>query len=304
MKKSFVIKVFSMLLTLAVVSSVHERIVAAEPIIPVTISAQELCAATASYSPFKLSYLADGILGTAGATTTGIVFFMQKKNDFPRWNGTLYDASTVNTFDKWAMNPYNKTLDNVGTATCALDLAVLPLTVFATQSFCGNFLAAEWLTLSTMYVESFLLSYGIKGLMKMSMLWVRPYMYFEGYPDDVFDNSDFEFSWPSGHTTNAFLGAVFTSCVFAWYYPTSSWRIPITCTSLLIAASTGVLRMMSGNHFLTDVLTGAAIGSLCGFIVPFVHHLSAERSGFAGDTSSQKPEVAVTPYGVTVKLFL
>ena len=138
----------------------------------------------------------------------------------------------------------------------------------------------------------------------MSMLRVRPYMYFEATLMMCLITVILNFSWPSGHTTNAFLGAVFTSCVFAWYYPTSSWRIPITCTSLLIAASTGVLRMMSGNHFLTDVLTGAAIGSLCGFIVPFVHHLSAERSGFAGDTSSQKPEVAVTPYGVTVKLFV
>ena len=38
-----------------------------------------------------------------------------------------------------------------------------------------------------------------------------------------------------------------------------------------MAAVTGALRMASGNHFFTDVITGAVIGTACVFLVPFLH---------------------------------
>lgn len=277
----------------------------ADGAVSISIPDRELCAATSAYSPFAFDSIADSLIATAGISTTAVTLFLQNNNDFPRWNGTLYDASTVNVFDRWAMMPYNKTIDTVATVSCGLSLAVIPGTLFATEALLKNLPASDFATTAIMYAESFLLSYGIKGLLKTNVLRVRPYMYFDGYPTDALSNSDFEFSFPSGHTTNAFLGAVFTSCVFAWYYPTSAWRIPITCVSLGIACATGVMRVMSGNHFVTDVLAGAALGSLCGFVVPFVHHLIAEKKYSAQKNETvQKFATSVSPFGVNFKLYL
>ena len=282
--------------------------VAAEGVMNVSIPDTEKCSATQTYSPFELSVWPDVGFAVTGLSTSAITFYLQKKNDFPRWDGTLYDASTVNDFDRWAMKPYNKTLDYVATGTCAVDLAVLPISVFATEALVGNLPKGDWGTTAIMYAEAFLLSYGIKGLLKTSLLRVRPYMYFDGYPEDAIANSDFEFSCPSGHTTNAFLGAVFTSYVFAEYYPNSKWRIPVTCISLGIAAATGVLRVMSGNHFVSDVLAGAALGSFCGFIVPFVHHLISQKQNESVSDGTgveqNKYSYTVTPLGIDFKLYL
>ncbi len=46
----------------------------------------------------------------------------------------------------------------------------------------------------------------------------------------------------------------------------------VWATSLPMAAATGYLRIAADKHYLTDVLTGALIGSAVGFLVPFAFH--------------------------------
>jgi membrane-associated phospholipid phosphatase len=40
---------------------------------------------------------------------------------------------------------------------------------------------------------------------------------------------------------------------------------------LLLAATVGTLRVLSGKHFPTDVLTGAVVGSALGWLIPELH---------------------------------
>lgn len=62
------------------------------------------------------------------------------------------------------------------------------------------------------------------------------------------------FSFPSGHTITAFAVAL----DLGRFYP---HLLPFLCFA---AASVGVSRVVLGVHYLTDVLAGAAIGSLLG----------------------------------------
>jgi len=64
-------------------------------------------------------------------------------------------------------------------------------------------------------------------------------------------------SFPSGHTTVAFAAAT----VFAMEYKNTPW-VPVVSYSA--AGLIGASRITENKHWLTDVLTGATLGYLCG----------------------------------------
>ncbi|HEV8507736.1 MAG TPA: phosphatase PAP2 family protein [Chitinophagaceae bacterium] len=63
-------------------------------------------------------------------------------------------------------------------------------------------------------------------------------------------------SFPSGHTTTAFIGAEMMNQEFGWRSP---WY---SVAGYTMATATGVLRVMNNRHWLSDVITGAGIGIL------------------------------------------
>ena len=64
-----------------------------------------------------------------------------------------------------------------------------------------------------------------------------------------------QFSFPSGHSITAFSVAVSLSV----FYPAAALGL------LFCAASVAVSRIVLGMHFLSDVIAGAAIGTLLGY---------------------------------------
>jgi len=64
------------------------------------------------------------------------------------------------------------------------------------------------------------------------------------------------FSFPSGHSTTAFAAAL----AFGSFYP------EIMPWLLLLAANVAISRVIVGMHFLSDVLAGAGMGALLGYI--------------------------------------
>ena len=63
-------------------------------------------------------------------------------------------------------------------------------------------------------------------------------------------------SFPSGHTTTAFVGAEMMNQEFGWRSP---WY---SVAGYSMATATGVLRVMNNRHWLSDVIAGAGIGIL------------------------------------------
>jgi membrane-associated phospholipid phosphatase len=106
-------------------------------------------------------------------------------------------------------------------------------------------------------------------IVKYAVGRARPYVWM-GNPGLYSDARDENLSFFSGHTTLAFAVAVSAGTIFLMQgMPGAGW---ILGGGLALAAFTGYLRMGAEQHYLTDVLTGAAVGSLVGFAVPFLFH--------------------------------
>lgn len=78
-------------------------------------------------------------------------------------------------------------------------------------------------------------------------------------------------SFPSGHTTTAFVGA---HILYKEYKNTSPW---IGVCGYVAATTVGSFRMINQRHWLSDVVTGAGIGILCAelsyVMLPFYQRL-------------------------------
>ena len=233
----------------------------------------------------------EGIQLGLGAVLSGSALVCDKFVDIKKneYNPDDWKKSDIAVMDQLFMRPYSKPLHIVGTGTMALAMAT-PV-IFAIMP------SSEWLTIGVMYAETLLIANGIKEWTKLLVYRARPYMYFDDYPQDKLEDGDWNCSFPSGHTTFAFAGAAFTTMVFCQCFPASNWKYAVAGASFGMAVLTGAFRMASGNHFFTDVLVGAVIGSAIGFAVPYMH-----TKNFYGKFE-RKPKTAsasLTPTGFTV----
>lgn len=223
---------------------------------------------------FSLSPVKDGILLGAGIALSGADLILDNVLEVNRqeYDGTRYCKDDVNALDRAFMHSYSRPRD---TAADVLLLAAMasPAVLAATDK-------TEWLTCGVMYVETLLIANGIKEFAKLAVNRTRPYMYYDAatFPDDDVESGDWANSFPSGHSTMAFAGATFASYAFCSYFPESPWRVPVVAGSYALACSVAALRLSSGNHFMTDVLAGAALGSLSGFLVPWLHTLNVRHN--------------------------
>jgi membrane-associated phospholipid phosphatase len=103
----------------------------------------------------------------------------------------------------------------------------------------------------------------------------RPYVW-QGQPGLYDDPSDRNLSFFSGHATFAFAVAVSAGTLFLMQDLPGA---PVVLGAGLAAAVlVGYLRMAADQHYLTDVLTGAAVGSLVGWAVPYLFHRPGKKA--------------------------
>jgi undecaprenyl-diphosphatase len=221
------------------------------------------------------------IIGT-GAALWGGASLTDLLTDAPSWDGTRKDIAAVNLMDRFLARPYTYSLDVAGSVVLAAVCTVPAAAAFLQKE--------STMTVITMGLETVLLTEGVKRTLNVVFPRYRPYVYF----DDPPDSSLYAQSWPSGHTIHAFAMASFSSYVFNVCYPDSVLRGPFTAACFTGAAAVGVLRVLSGNHFVTDVLAGAVLGTIIGVTVPALH--------FMGSKNRDAPDVILTPVSLVIRI--
>ena len=179
------------------------------------------------------------------------------------------DRHDVPGIDRAFMHDFDYELQNLGhvllTATMLMPLA----------SVAGGDVA-DAVRIGALFGQTMLLSYGSKGALVHVFPRHRPHTYFHGTPRAYLEDDGSRKSFFSGHTSHSFAAATFSTVVFADLYPESRYRYLVGVTAYGLSSAVGVSRVLAGRHFVSDVVVGAAWGSLVGWLVP---HLYQQEQG-------------------------
>lgn len=169
-------------------------------------------------------------------------------------------------------------------------LAVTPFIVGGTAIYSGSSDWKEFGTFSLMLVQAALFQNGINLAFRSLEVWPRPYIYAsseEGKKQAEKAKGEAYGSFFSGHTSAAFMVAVFTSEWFSQTHPNSSNTGVVRALAFSLAGLEGVLRIAAGKHYPTDVLVGALVGTGVSYGVLLMHKNQGEKvSLWAGPSTA------------------
>ena len=258
-------------------------------ILSVSIAVVMLFGSAAAQSHYALSWEKDGIFAGVGLATA-ITGYTLDHGVKPL---TLQDINSlnrdnINSFDRGATFKWSEKLGTASDVVVALALAA-PLSL----AFMDNS-KADYKTLGFMYGEVLGFTYFTCSIAKGSAQRVRPYAYNADVPIDKKLEADTRKSFFSSHTAAAFASMSFLSTVFIEYNPHSKYTPYIVGGGLLTAAAVGVLRIESGNHFPSDVITGAVVGTIIGYVIPYMHQVNEKNMSLVPTLENQSPGFSFT----------
>ena len=130
-----------------------------------------------------------------------------------------------------------------------------------------------------MYLQNIITTYSVSHLIKAMFRRYRPYSYNTEVADEIRTRPGSTLSFFSAHTSVSFASAVFLSTTFNKYNPESNLTPFIWGSSLLVASAVGYLRYTAGQHFPTDIIVGAIVGSAIGYLIPLIHEINEDEKG-------------------------
>ena len=225
-----------------------------------------------SQSPYKISWKNDGwLIGGCAAAGIGALIVDRPASPLTLYEINRLSRSSIHWFDRSATYKYSTSASGASDLLAGLCLAA-PLTLTFDEKIKSDFQIIALMYFETAMFAAVLPSYG-KGIVERT----RPFAYNPAVPVNEKTSPDARRSFFSRHTTLAFASAVFLSKVYDDYYPDSEWRPYVWTFSLLAASTVGYMRYESGSHFPSDILAGAVVGGVVGYIVPLLHRTDNDK---------------------------
>ena len=222
-----------------------------------------------SQSPYELKTGRELTLLGAGAVSLGTSAALNHTIDpLTKAEIASLNRADINAFDRQATYHWSSSADRLSDVTLAGNVALAGLLAVGTKP-----MRQDIKTVGVMYIETLLLANGIERTVKAITQRTRPFVYNPDVPLEEKQTRDARQSFFSGHATNAFATAVFTGEVFRHYFPHSRLKPVVWVGSLGLATATAVLRYEGGLHYPSDLLVGAAFGSLVGWGIPKLHEV-------------------------------
>jgi membrane-associated phospholipid phosphatase len=217
--------------------------------------------------------LGDGI---AAAVAVGAAIGSQFLPPVPRQAWPPLDS--LPAMDRASVRPFDQRLDALSDVSLILTVAFLAVPVLApgkSVEASGPWASSgpypDWLETAVVSAEALGFAEVSKNGLKWAFRRPRPYLYDPASAMRFEGDADAYRSFPSGHATTAFAAAAAATVLYAERNPGSPWAWALGASAFASASATAWLRVESGNHYFSDVLAGALLGTLVGVAIPLAH---------------------------------
>lgn len=251
--------------------------------------------APTAYSPYTLRVDLDVALLLGGVVLWGGTSFLGSGSAPPSWCGTAStppcDPHGIDALDRTVLGRYDPKAAlgaNVMAGVVPGALAVLDVVDAGVTHWRG------WLTDGVVVAEAVVWTGAVQDIVRRAVRRPRPFMYTPGLNPGAREGPEANFSFFSGHTSNVFALATATAYTYSLRHPGSKWQYLVWTLAMAGATTEPILRALSGEHFPTDAIVGALVGSAFGILVPALHR----RRG----RLQLAPSASVTPAATAVAL--
>ena len=188
------------------------------------------------------------------------------------------DPADLNALDRTTAGYWNPSWST------ASDFGIYAIIAAAAGALIADEGFVDALNDSVVIAESSLSAVAVASILTLAAGRPRPYLFGTNAPLADRNSADAGLSFVSGHTTVSFALATSTYMAMHRLHPKS--KMPYIVLAVGLAASTfvGTARVMAGKHFITDVLSGAVIGSSLGVLVPSLHTSPVKVVPIVSDT--------------------
>lgn len=221
-------------------------------------------------NPYKLDFRSEIPFLIAGTASLGFGLVMQSTDNtvpFSEDELNQLDRNEVNAFDRPATYNWD-TNAKKASDIFRNGVIVLPLIFLS-----NHHTKSDFGQLLVMGLEVGAITYGLTLGIKHTFNRTRPLAYNENVPIDEKTKINARLSFISGHASFTAAFSFYIAKVMSDYHPNmkTGYKIAIWSFSAAIPMATSYLRVKSGLHFPTDVITGYAFGAFVGWLIPELH---------------------------------
>jgi hypothetical protein len=240
-------------------------------VVSICFSVTQLSAQNDGERMYKINWKYDAPITLIGGGLTALGFKQISEQDGVD-SATLVnlDKNDINGFDRFAADNYS--LD----AEKASDYLFFGAFPYGLILLADKEARAEAGTIGLLYLQALSLSSAGYAMAAGNTSRYRPYTYIQDQPN----NQDLQDDRKSLHTRNSFYGGhpatvavstVFVAKVYSDLNPDSGLKYAFWGIAAGASLGCAYLRLEAGKHFPTDLITGLAISSAVGYLVPHLH---------------------------------
>ena len=132
-----------------------------------------------------------------------------------------------------------------------------------------------------LYLEAFAYTGVIYGSSVYFVDRYRPDVYNTSLDMSYRTNGNYRNSFFAGHVAVVATSTFFIAKIFDDYHPESNWKWAVYGGAAAATIGMGYMRLEAGKHFLSDVVLGAAVGTLSGILTPALHKNKAKKQAWS-----------------------